>query len=289
MSGFSADWLSLREPADAAARSPALTELLAGALGRETELSVLDLASGTGSNLRYLAGRLQGQQRWLLVDRDPALLAHVRAATASWALSRGYDVGAEEEVMWVHGRGLACRASTRCQDLSSLDDSGLFAGRTLVTASALLDLVSESWLRALAGRCREHGAAALFALSYDGRIACSPGEPEDELVRALVNRDQRTDKGFGAALGPDAARVAEQCFVSLGYRVQRAPSDWVLTPQAGELQRQVIAGWAEAAQAAAPEQAPLIRGWQERRLAHVARDTSRLVVGHEDLVALSGR
>jgi hypothetical protein len=229
-------------------------------------------------------------QRWLLVDHDPALLGHARPATMSWADARGYDARAVGESLRLRGKRLECLVDTCRRDLSSLDDASgtsLFAGRTLVTASALLDLVSEPWLHALAARCRESRAAALFALSYDGRISCAPEEPEDELVRDLVNRHQRTDKGFGAALGPDAARVAEQCFARLGYRVQRDPSDWVLTSQSNsELQRQLIAGWADAVTVMAPERSALIRAWRDARLAHVAGGRSRLVVGHEDLAAL---
>ncbi|MBI3491471.1 MAG: class I SAM-dependent methyltransferase, partial [Acidobacteria bacterium] len=137
----------------------------------------------------------------------------------------------------------------------------------MVTASALLDLVSESWLRALAERCRANGAAVLFALSYDGRIQCSPEEPEDALVRDLVNRHQRTDKGFGPALGPEATDVAARCFADLGYSIKRESSDWVLTPESRELQKQVIDGWARAAAEVEPLRAKTIEAWRMRRLA----------------------
>ena len=284
MSPFSADWLTLREPADTAARSWRMTRWVANALVAGPPVVALDLAAGTGSNLRYLADQLQRQQQWLLVDHDAALLAQVQPATAAWAETRGYGVEPDAAALWIRGERLDCRVATRCLDLASLDDPSLFADATLVTGSALLDLVSDSWVHTLASRCRERGAAALFALSYDGRIACSPRESEDELVRALVNRHQRTDKGFGAALGPEAAGVAEQCFVSLGYRVRRDASDWVLTSP--EIQRPLIAGWTDAAIAVAPEQSASIYAWQDRRLAHVARGTSRLVVGHEDFAAL---
>jgi hypothetical protein len=155
--------------------------------------------------------------------------------------------------------------------------------RALVTAAALLDLVSESWLRELASRCRGRGAAVLFALSYDGRIQCSPSDPEDAGIRDLVNRHQRTDKGFGPALGPDAADAAERCLTSLGYQVQREPSDWVLAAESDQLQRQLVEGWADAAMAIAPERSASIRGWLARRLTHVAGGRSQLVVGHQDL------
>jgi hypothetical protein len=265
-SGFSADWLALREPADRAARATRLTRRVADALRRTgAELRILDLGAGTGANMRYLTPELPDPQSWLLVDHDEALLARVRTA--------------------VDGPS---RVATRRLDLNTLiADAGsdLFAGRSLVTASALLDLVSEEWLRGLATRCRKSGAALLFALSYDGRMEFSPREPEDAEVRNLVNQHQRTDKGFGRALGPEAPAVAQPLLVGLGYRVERARSDWVLESGSHELQRQLIHGWAHAAVEIAPGTSASIAAWRGRRLAHVDADRSRLIVGHEDLAA----
>lgn len=257
MSSFSASWLALREPADHAARSTALTRSVADALAEEPAPAVLDLASGTGSNFRFLSPALP-RGRWLLVDHDPELLAHVTADP---------------------------RVETREMDLSHLDDPSIFDGRALVTASALLDLVSDDWLRALAEQCSRVDAAVLFALNYDGRIICSPEDADDGTIVALVNEHQRTEKGFGPALGPDATERAAHWFSQRGYDVQRAPSDWVLTPASGELQRQLVDGWTQAASAIAPQQARLIDRWRERRLAHIAADWSEITVGHEDFAA----
>ena len=125
----------------------------------------------------------------------------------------------------------------------------------------------------------------LFALNYDGRIHCSPEEAGDEMVRELVNRHQQKDKGFGAALGPDAAATAERLFAGAGYQVQRQPSDWVLSPDARGLQEALIDGWAQAAAEAAPTESASIQGWRRRRLAHLAGGRSRLRVGHQDVAA----
>jgi hypothetical protein len=183
---------------------------------------------------------------------------------------------------------LACVArdphvETRCLDLSTLDNRGIFTGRALVTASALLDLVSEAWVRTLAVRCAEAAAAVLFALSYDGRVVCTPQDPEDEAILWLVNRHQQTDKGFGPALGPRATEVTARCFEALGYRVQRARSDWRLALESRDLQGQLIDGWAQAATEMAPAREAMIHAWRDRRLAHVADGQSEIVVGHEDL------
>ena len=284
MREFSAEWLALREPADAAARSARLLQAVAARFAPETNLTVLDVGAGTGSNARYLAERLHPQQQWLLVDHDPSLLIEASQRLRAWGEARGLVVSRDEGAWRVEGEGLAVTFTTRLADLADLTDaSELFADRRLVTASALLDLVSAPWVEALASHCRVAGASGLFSLTYDGRIDCSPEEPGDGEVRQLVNEHQRGDKGFGPALGPTACTVAAECFGAVGYSVEREVSDWHLEPDAGELQRQLIEGWSRAAVQMAPDRAGFLREWTDRRLAHVLEGHSRLVVGHEDL------
>src|SRR5689334_15140432 len=215
MGEFSAEWLALREPADAAARSERLLQTVAARFALETNLTVLDVGAGTGSNARYLAERLHPQQQWLLVDHDPSLLIEASQRLRAWGEARGLSVSRDEGAWRVEGEGLAVTFATRLADLADMSSSSeLFLDRRLVTASA-------PWLESLASACRQAGATALFALTYDGRIHCSPEEPGDDEVRQLVNEHQRGDKGFGPALGPTACTVAAECFGALGYSVER--------------------------------------------------------------------
>ena len=78
MGDFSAEWLALRESVDHRARSAGLIQRLALWLtetGASTPLALLDLGAGAGSNLRYSAPLLGGEQHWTCVDQDPELLA----------------------------------------------------------------------------------------------------------------------------------------------------------------------------------------------------------------------
>lgn len=278
-----AEWLRLREAADWEARSPRLVQQVIDAIGSVDTLRVLDLATGTGSNVRYLAERLPGRQRWLVVDRSPDLLALVTERTASWAAARGYQCQAGATGLRVRHDSLDCEIETLQRDLRVLD-AGLFAARHLVTASALLDLVSESWLRSLAAHCRDAGAAALFALTYNGASSCSPVEPEDELVRELLNQHQHTDKGLGGvAAGPDAVACAERSFIEVGYQVRVEPTDWNLGAAEADMQRYLVGDWARAAAELSPD--PRISSWRDRRLAHIGAGRSRIVVRHHDLAA----
>ena len=267
MGDFSAEWLALREPADHAARSVRLTREIAERLeGSSRRLRIVDLAAGAGSNMRYLAPRLPPRQHWRLVDHDAALLRMAARTPA-------------ENVATIAAEPF---------DLSTLDPPSareLFDGASLVTASALLDLVSERFVRLVSAACRGAGAAVLFALTYDGRIDCSPADPGDDVVRGLVNRHQRRDKGFGAALGPAAVEETVRALAAAGFTVDRERSDWRLTQTDAELQRQLIEGWARAAGEIDPERAAAIDAWRTRRLAHVAEGRSQIVVGHGDIAA----
>ncbi len=271
MSGFSVDWLALREPLDAAARSVSLGRAVLAALAQRRPphavTDVIDLGAGSGANLRYVAPLIAGPQQWLLVDNDPQLL---RAA---------------ERRLRSGNPPPRCAVRTLCLDLATqLERLPLRAG-TLLTGAALLDLVSEAWLRDLIGRAAAAGALMWFALTYDGRIECQPPEAEDAEVRALVNLHQLGDKGFGAALGPGAGPKLQQLLTAQGYDFQRAASDWDIGPEHSALQNELVAGWCQAAIDTAPERAPMLRSWLQRRRAHIAAQRSELRIGHVDIVA----
>ena len=241
-----------------AARAEALVDALREAIGARCD--ILDLGAGTGANARHLAPRLGGAHAWTLVDHDAALLATLPAslpAGLDWR-ALGHDL-----------RGLATLQ---------------VPAQGLVTASALLDLVSADWMTALAARCARASAAGFFVLTYDGRIAFDPPHPDDGRVRALVNRHQRTDKGFGPALGPGATDAAQDAFTAHGYRCVRAASDWRLDGADASLQAALIEGWADAAIDLSPADAARVDAWRDARRAGAA--TTRLTVGHEDLLAL---
>lgn len=258
---FSAEWLELREPVDHRSRAAALLHPLRRWWSDTGKTAVVDLGSGTGSNMRYLAPRLPGRQVWTLVDRDEELLARTAPPFS------GVDV-------------TLVRADLGLEGLDTI------AGAGLVTASALLDLVTGEWLGAVAEACANAGAGALFALTYEGTIAWEPDDPDDGLVRDALNDHQRRDKGLGDALGPGAGRVAEEAFRRSGYRTRVEASPWRLGPGDRALALEFVSGCARAAIEHAPAHAERVQAWAERRTATLASGEFDLTVGHVDVLAL---
>ncbi|MGE0430148.1 class I SAM-dependent methyltransferase [Hydrogenophaga sp.] len=291
MSGahFSAAWLRQREPFDSSARDAAARRLQLQARLRAlrpphgSPTRVIDLACGTGANLRWLAPRLGGPQQWLAVDHDAALLRR-------WPERLGLAPGAAAfgAPLRFSGPGFQAGIVRQQMNLASRLDSLPWHAAHLVTASALLDLVSLDWLQRLVAVATAARAALLFTLSVDGRHIWSPADPLDTAVAGLFGAHQHRDKGFGPALGAGAITACRTLLQAAGYRVFSAASDWRLDGEtdarALALQRALVDGIAAAATEQSPASAAALRAWRQRRraLCH----TTRLRVGHVDLLAL---
>jgi len=283
VSGFSPDWLALREAADARARR---RDLLATLPTRYP--LIVDLGAGAGANLRWLAPQLDTPQRWLLLDHDAGLLAAARQSTRDWAESRGYRPEDRAGAIALSGPGFECSVDTLEIDLKNALHELALPGGCLITASALFDLVSREWLEALVARVAASAACVLWTLSYSGAVEIEPATGDDDAIIAGLNRHQLTDKGFGPALGPEAWVVAQRLLEEAGFSVQAADSSWRLDGDDSALVRALIAGWADAAAAIAPADARAIRQWCERRLGQAAQGRLRVTVGHRDLAAHPG-
>lgn len=265
---FSVRWLDLRAPADSAARDPALHAAAADWLHAVAGPLAVDLGSGTGATLRAFgdlapADLAPTDVRWRLVDADAGLLAEAKARSGPHVETVVADLAADAVLP--------------------------VAGARLITASALFDLVSVAWIGRLADAATAAGAAVYAALSYDGVMRFEPAHALDAEVTELFNRHQRGDKGFGPALGPDAAATAAAMFAARGYRVLTAESPWQIAgpaadeaPEAGAFRAQLLTGIAGAAREIDPAAKDAIDDWLAFRLGA----PGRITIGHGDLLAL---
>jgi len=261
-------WLDLREPADAAARAWELVGELRGRVPSGAEWSIHDLACGSGAMGRWLAPLLPGAQRWVLHDRDPELL-ELAAVNVPGCAADGAEVAVE----------------TRLSDVTQLHADDL-AGATLVTASALLDLLTSEELGGLIDVCTAAACPTLFTLSVVGHVELTPADPLDARVAAAFDAHQRRMTPRGRLLGPDAVAAAVQGLRRTGSEVLVRPSPWRLAASRAALATEWFTGWVEAACEQDPALAVESELYARRRLS--AARAGRLVVrvGHADLLAL---
>lgn len=276
MSGFDAAWLALREPLDHASRHPGLAARVRDHFAKRSSLVVVDLGCGTGSNLRALAPSLPRRQHWHLIDGDAELLAAARYRLGAWADNvRSTDAGIE---LQKHGRRID--VTFECADLTVRDLDFSDFDCELVTAAALLDLVSRDWLERLVASSAQRRVPLYSVLNYDGTAQWWPSDPLDHRVVAAFNRHQRGDKGFGPALGPTAGETLVQLLTEHGYSAASADSPWELTAQHAELIARLTEGFAQAATEIEPEARDAFAQWAVSRAA-----VSKATIGHRDVFA----
>jgi trans-aconitate methyltransferase len=262
----SSEWLTLREPADAAARAHDLVEEARPYLPSDGVVVVHDLGCGTGSMARWLAGRLNGRQHWVMLDRDAELLALVGANPPGEA----YD-------------GAPVTFETRRRDITRLDARDL-AGSALITASALLDMLTADEVERLVATCVRVGCPALIALSVTGRVDLTPADAFDQCVTDAFNAHQRRTFGARSLLGPDAVDAVVDGFTRLGVDVLVRPSPWRLGPGQAALAARWFTGWLAAACEQRPELGAVALPYARRRLAEAAAGQLSVTVHHQDLL-----
>jgi hypothetical protein len=267
-----ADWLALREPADAAARAPELVErvhehLAVHSRTGRSRLVIHDLGSGTGSMVRWLAPQLPGPQHWVMYDREADLLARAAAV----------DLGA--------AGGAPVTVETRQRDITRLAADDL-DGASLVTTSALLDiLTAEEVDRVVAACASRPGRPTLATVLVTGRVELTPPDPLDADIAEAFNAHQRRTVGGRSLLGPDAVDATVEAFGRRGVSVLVRSSPWRLGADQADLIAEWCRGWMAAACEQSPELARPVAAYGARRLAAAAAGRLGVVVHHSDLLA----
>jgi hypothetical protein len=263
------EWLVLREPADAAARSTELAERLGRHLVPADPLVIHDLGGGSGAMGRWLAPRLPGPQHWVVHDRDAGLLELAVADPPGPAAD-----------------GAAVTVEARRSDITRLAPGDL-AGASLVVASALLDMLTADELVGMLGACTGIKCCPmLFALTVVGRVALTPADPLDARMAAAFNAHQRRATTTGRLLGPDAVAAAVEELRGTGADVLVRPTPWRLDGARADLTAEWFGAWV----AAACEQEPALYAeagaYRDRRLAQAAAGELAVTVDHADLLVL---
>lgn len=275
MSGFSAEWLALREPVDHRSRDQALAAALAGHLATHDTPTILDLGCGTGSNLRATAPLLGPRQRWTLVDYDPHLLDAARDRLSAWADEARID----GNTLALSRSGKHLTVTFRQADLAADLDHALGDACDLVTASALFDLCSPAFIARFARALANRGACFYTTLTYDGVQTWSPAHPADDTMRRAFLAHQKTDKGLGSAAGADAPDELKASLLAAGYRVREGLSSWYLGADDARLIDELARGFADAVAETSAVAENVICDWRS-----ISRAAA--VVGHRDTFAI---
>jgi SAM-dependent methyltransferase len=278
MTGFSAQWLALREPADHRARDRTLQnkvcEQLANVARTEQRaVRLIDLGCGSGSNLRALATSLPEQQHWTLVDYDPLLLAAARAALIAWA----DEVINDSTSLTLRKNNKILEIEFSQVDLARDIERVLAWPADVITAAAFFDLVAESWLVRF---CQALRTTLYTVLTYDGSEQWLPPHSADSAMLKAFHAHQKTDKGFGVAAGPDATSAMQRELTARGFQVTLASSPWKIDQTEAAFIHALATG-----SAAAVRETGLLNELEVNQWLTARMSAQHCMVGHWDILA----
>lgn len=271
---FSPDWLALREGADHRSRDALLAMKVADRLQGTDPVRVTDLGCGTGSNIRATYALLGPRQHWTLVDYDAKLLAVARNRLTAWADKA--ETHADHLSLEKSGKSLSVRF--READLTRDLDFAIGEAPHLVTASALFDLCSKSFIETFTAAVGARRSVFYTVLTYNGVQTWKPEQTVDAAMAAAFHAHQVRDKGFGASAGPLAPAVMAGAFRAAGYHVAEGDSPWLLGRLDTALIDALAHGFADAVAETGDVPAQSIEDWRK-----VARTFAE--VGHTDTFA----
>jgi hypothetical protein len=223
-----------------------------------------------------------------LVDSDPKLLLAAQTALLRWS---------EDSTVITSNLHLAARkpldtklilkkfnkeiiVNFHCADLSKEVHLPIMATTDLVTAAAFFDLTSDDWLQKF---CHTLSKPLYATLTYNGVEAWDPQGPSDQAVLQAFHLHQRTDKGFGAAAGPNAASLLINFLTDRHFQIEVADSPWVMNELDRPLIDQLALGIADAVKDTGLVPIEIIEHWLQSK-----NNVSQCVVGHTDIFACPG-
>lgn len=265
-------WLDLRSPFDDAARSDSLhlVDRVAAALRDQLEdtsapVTAVDIGAGTGNSARWfaqhLATRLPGTTlRWVLLDADDQglVLARQKMSDAKTVVA---------DITQLPGL------------IGELRTEPEYAGPLVMTASAVLDVLTQVDVDAIVEALVQHSGCGLFLLSINGDWRIDPTDSDDDYIKQTFADHQQRDERLGA----DGARTLIEAARRAGLATQSHVTTWhMAAPEDGQMIERFLRERVAAVIDHQPQQQDLATAWLQRRMGQLSQGLT-IEVDHLDV------
>lgn len=280
---FATDWLEERNRFDEAARNPTVEAAFLRYAEQQQPLNLIDIGAGNGAVFTYLAPKLPPEQNWTLVELNPKLLKNARQRLLLWANGNHYTIEKDEADYLLFTRQER-RLSIQLRQVSflKLEEHFPLEAYHAVTASAVIDLLSQEMLEALLRLLHRHQLAFYATLNYQS-MEYLPAGPQDTAMIEAYEQHMRRQQDFGRALGPTCTTALHQLAKSIyGHSPVDGPSPWAIRPTDIAMHRHLLSFMETSIAIANPKLDTA--GWVARKQELLESNQLHLTVNHTDLL-----
>ena len=283
---FNADWLNERYPYDSEARDKTIEDTALNYLKAKTNLHLVDVGAGTGSNALYLMDKLEQDQSWTFIETDTALNSILIRRLKEFALYHkyGWEVQKGKYIISTPAKTLSFQIlNNSLLDIASLVD---LSSVDLVLANAVFDLLPATQIETFLQPILKEKGACLFTMNYQ-QMVFTPSDPFDDNYIALYNKHLERPQDFGQAMGKQAGNKLIQLFKEANWVTHQAESFWQLLADDIKMHYYLLNFMDKALQELDFEK-PLkeqFPKWLQRKKELIITRRQQLTVGHLDIFA----
>ena len=282
---FSKSWINMRVEYDEASRSSVLVDHL-NKLSKKHEIDLIDFCCGTGSFLMWALNKNISFQNCILVDYDIKLLKSIKSNLRTHLKSK-YTIQSN-----TNNLNLLIKKNSKTISSVSIEkyDCDEYSHKNknfhIISYSAALDLMSKSSIDIALKKIKKNNIL-YFSLCFNGLVKWTPTNTFDKYILTFFNNHQRSDKGFGNALGYKSIESLRKKSVKLNLNITVADSPWIIKNKSEKdtaFMKRYLLDIRKSLFHMEGIDKNILRKWYEDKKYDLENKKIRLYVGHNDVL-----
>ena len=281
---FSKSWINMRVEYDNYSRSNILSNYL-NKNNLVSDMELIDMCCGSGNFLIWLIKKDLSFNEYTLIDNDINLLKSIRS-NLKRNCSKNIKIKSNTNNMNL----ILSRDNLNSRVSIKRSDCDKFSYKTkkfhVISYSAVLDLMSKSSIIKALKKVNNLNII-YFSLCFDGTVKWTPTNTFDKYILSFFNHHQRTDKGFGTALGSKSIDFVKRCANKQDMQITIKNSPWIIDNKSYKdktFMNRYLLDIKKALFHMEGIDRDILRTWYKDKKNDIDNKSIKLYVGHQDIL-----
>lgn len=251
-----------------------------------SDIELIDMCSGSGNFLIWSIKNKLFFSGYTLIDNDIKLLKSIKSNLRK-NTSKDLTIKSNTNNMnliLIRGSHISSKV------LIKKNDCDIFNYKTkrfhVISYSAVLDLMSKSSIIKALKRANDINVI-YFSLCFNGMVKWTPSNIFDKYILSFFNNHQRTDKGFGSALGFKSIDFLKRYAIKKDMNITTKNSPWVINNKSNKdktFMNRYLLDVKKALFHMEGIDKDILRKWFNEKKNDIESKSIKLYVGHQDIL-----
>lgn len=275
----------MRVDYDNISRSTVLVDYL-NKISKEYNIDLIDLYSGSGNFLIWSFEKNISFKNCILVDNDIKLLKSIKSNLRTH-LRPKYDIQSNTNNLDFIIKKNSETISSISIKKNNCDDYRYSTKKYhVISYSAALDIMSKSSIGVALKRIKKNNIL-YFSLCFNGQVRWTPTNTFDKYILTFFNNHQRSDKGYGKALGCKSIQYVRDKADKLNLNIAIKDSPWNIKNKSNKdkvFMKRYLLDIKKSLFHMEGIDKDILRKWYQDKKSDIDDKNIKLYVGHNDIL-----